>query len=299
MTTVAEILHDTRRWLMTNARDEMNRLSGAHDASQTTFTFEHDLRGITDRTRISVDLETLYVWSATAASKTATVERGFDGSTPAAHADDALVYVNPRFSNFELLQHINDELRSLSSPSKGLFRVQTLDITYAAAVQGYNLTSVSSVDEILGVFADQPDSSQNWIPVPAGHYRLARNQSTTDFASGFAITFVAGMLTPGRTARVIYKQPFSLLSAVDEVVETVTGLHSEAMDVLALGAALRAAAGRPLKRAFTEGQGETRRAEETTVGDALNSPARLERLYRERVQEEALRLHRRYPRRAA
>ena len=299
MTTLAEVLSDTRRWLMTNARDELNRLSGAHDASQTTFTFEFDLRGITDRTKVSVDLEDVYVWTASSGAKTAEVERGYDGTTAAAHADNALVYVNPRFSSAELLQHINDELRSLSSPGKGLFRVQTVDLTYSAAVQGYNLTSVTSVDGIVGVYADQPDSSQNWIPVPAGHYRLARNQSTTDFASGFALTFVGGALNPGRTIRVVYKQPFALLSAIDDVVEDDAGLHTEAVDVLALGAALRAAAGRPMKRAFTEGQGETRRAEESTVGDALNSPARLERLYRERVQEEALRLHRRYPRVAA
>lgn len=293
MTTTADVLSRVRHRVMSGARDQLNKLDEDLDTSETDVTFEFDAGGIAPGARLAVDLEEMFVWSV--ASKTATVLRGFNGSTPAEHDDGDLVYVNPVLSDFEILRAVNAELDALSSPSNGLFRVATVDLTYSPSVQGYNLTSVTSIENVVGVFADQPDSSQNWIPVGPGQYRLLRNQSTGDFASGFSLTFLGGALSPGRAARVVYRAPFSNLSTVADDVETVAGLHAQAHDVLELGAALRVMSGRPVKRAFTEGQGETRRAEEVTVRDVIASTALLRQEYEERVAEEASRLTARYP----
>ena len=293
MTTTADVLSRVRRRIMGGSRDQLNKLDEALDASEVDVTFEFDLQGIAPGARVAVNLEEFYIWSKVDSNKTATVQRGYNGSTAATHADGDLAYVNPVVSDFEILRAVNAELDALSSPSNGLFRVATVDVTFSPAVQGYDLTSVTAVEGIVGVFADQPGSSQNWVPVR--DYRLSRNQSTTDFASGFSITLLDGAMHPGRSVRVAYKGPFTNLSAVGQDVEAISGLHAQAHDILELGAALRLLSGRSVRRAFTEGQGETRRAEEVTVRDVLSSTAALRQEYEERVAEESSRLAARWP----
>jgi hypothetical protein len=210
-----------------------------------------------------------------------------------AHADDTLVYVNPRWSNFTILRAINEELASYSSPAHGLFRMRTVpDITFNAARFAYDLTSVTDVIDIYDVRYEALGSTREWPRVR--NWMLARNQDTTDFPSGFALTLVDSP-DPGRTMRIQYKAPFGTLTTLADDVQTQTGLPATANDIPPLGAAARLVAAREVKRAFTESQPEPRSAEAVPPGANRNAAAGLLALRNQRLMEESDRLRAAYP----
>ena len=52
---------------------------------------------------------------------------------------------------------------TLSSPSNGLYRVATVDLTYNAAVEGYDLTGVTDVLAVLDARYQAVGSEQDWL----------------------------------------------------------------------------------------------------------------------------------------
>lgn len=293
MTTLAELLAECRNdYLMTGTRDARNALSGSHNNSTTTFTFTYDVGTIDKGSRLSVDLEDVYVYAKNAT--TATVARGDFGTAAATHADGAKVLVNPRFSDAQILRAINHELQSLSSPANGLFQMKSVDVTFNAAIDGYDLTSVTDVLSVYKLAYKDTGSSKEWPVIDNAGWQYIRDLSTAEFASGKAV-FIRQGGWPGNAVRVWYRAPFTALSAVTDNVLSTSGLHAEAHDILALGAAIRLTAGREIHRNFDETQGNTRRAVEVPPGANLGANRGLMQQYAKRVGEEQARLSAMYP----
>lgn len=291
MTTVATVIEQTRRHLYAETRDELNKLSAGTDADDTALTFNYAVNGIQEGARLAIDLEELHVWSSSGTN--AVVQRGVNGSTAATHASGALVYVNPRFTPFGILQALNDELRSLSSPGK-LYRVATAVLTYESGTTGYDLTGVTDLLEPLDVAYDANDGTDAWPRLDRGLWRLARNLSTSDFPSGMAL-IVNGYAEPGRPLRVTYTAPFTAnLATLADNVETASGLPATAIDILPLGAAIRLTMGNEVARNSLD-QGETRRAGEVPAGARAGAMRGLLALYQQRVSEEVARLYSQNP----
>jgi len=78
-------------------------------------------------------------------------------------------------------------------------------------------------------------------------------------------------------------------------VNSTGGVQETLTDILAIGTQIRLMSPREVKRNFTESQGDTRRADEVSVGAVGNSFSQLQRLRRDRIQAEAARLSRAYP----
>ena len=106
---------------------------------------------------LSVEMELMYVTAWNPAINTATVIRGYFGSNQTAHAFGTVCYINPRYSRYDIGVAINDDLRSLSSPSNGLFRVGVAELTYNPVFAGYDLGAL-------------PD---NFIDILEVRYRIA------------------------------------------------------------------------------------------------------------------------------
>jgi hypothetical protein len=291
VTTAETVVNRVRSQLLSGQREEHNRLSGALTDSATSVTFEFDLGPIKTGAVLSAGSELMYVWSAVESTKTATVQRGWDGTTAAAHSSAALVTVNARFPSAIVLERVNDELRALSSPVNGLFKMSTVDLTFNAAVEGYNLTSVTAVIDIWDVRYKQAGSFKDWPRVH--HWDFAPMMPAADFASGFALWVPEG--EPGQTVRVWYKAPFTVLSGLSDDVETVSGLPATAIDVVEAGALVRLSAVRDVKRNFIEAQPPPRRAEEVPGGAWMDTAAGLRALRRDRIAEERARLQALYP----
>lgn len=293
MSTGTDLIQETRRHVFSGSREEMNKLAGAiSSTSSTSFTATYTIGGIQAGSVVEIDTELMYVWAADSTSKVVTVERGHLGSTAATHTDLSLVRVNPKFSNFAIFQAINEELADLSSPLNGLFRVGTVDLTYNATYRGYDLTGVTDLIDILEIRYESIGPDRYWPEIR--NWSLSRNLATSEFSSGMAL-FLAEGADQGSAIRVRYKAPFTALSSVSDNVTTVSGLHAQALDIPPLGAAARLVAPREVKRAFSEHQGEPRRAEEVRAGDQLRGAQGLLSLRRSRVQAEAARLYAMYP----
>lgn len=296
MTTTADLIAECRNdYLMTGARDARNQLAAdIIDTTSTGFSFTYDLGGIDVGAKVAVDLEDCYVWAATSGTKQATVSRGDFGSTAATHTTAATVLVNPIVSDAQILRQINSELQSLSSPANGLFQMKTVDVTYNASIDGYDLAGVTDVISVYGLryAAIGPQREYPWIDF--GSWEHARSLDTAVFPSGQAI-FVRGHVDPGRKVRVWYKAPYSPLATMTDDVATVTGMHVEAHDILPLGVAVILTAGREIRRNFNENQGDTRRAQEVPPGANLGANRGLMQQHATRVREEAARLNALYP----
>lgn len=293
MATASDLLAATERHLLGGTREQRNKLSASALVGDTTLSFTYDLAGIKAGSRLSIGTETVYVWDVSDSAKTATVERGWEGSTATAHSSGAVVTVNPRFTRAEIFQAINDDLADLSSPVNGLFRVRTVDITYNSSKAGYDFSNTGLID-VIEIRWKQSGSSAYWPTIRRGDYQISRNMATTEFASGTAL-FITDQAQNGLPLRVRYKATFSSLAALTDDVEAVTGLHAAAHDLPPIGAALRLMAGREVKRNFTEAQGDTRRAEEVPPGAVEASWRGLARLRQSRIADEAARLAAMYP----
>lgn len=291
MTATSQIVNRVRTQMLSGQREEHNRLGGALTSSATSVSFDFDLGAVKPGAVLNVGTERMYVWTVAESTKTATVERGWAGTTAAAHSSGDLVTVNGRFPSDVVLDRVNDELRSLSSPLNGLFKMSTVDLTYNAAVEGYDLTGVSSLIEVYDVRFKQAGSFKDWPRVH--NWDFAASMSTDEFASGHALWVPNG--EPGQTVRVWYKAPFSSLSSLSDDVETVSGLPASAIDLLEIGAQMRLAATRDGKRNFIEAQPQPRRAEEVPNGAWMDTASGLRALRRDRISEERSRLQSLYP----
>lgn len=294
MTTAAALISETKRYLLPTAREPMNALSGSHNNSTTTFTFTYDAGAISAGSYVCVDLEIVYVWAViSATSKTFTVQRGMQGSTAASHADGALAYVNPRFSDFAVLQAINADLDDLSSPTNGLFKTATIEFTYQPQITGYDLTAIDSGWlNILSVRYDTPGPYKDWPELR--HWQVKKNQDTADFASGTAIMLLDPAY-PGRDVRVTYSMPFTHFTATTDDITSVAGLAATMADIPPLGAASRLASVRETQRNQFEAQGDPRRATEVPPNAQLAGATALERKRQSRIKAEAVRLANNYP----
>ena len=288
MTTAGELIDRVTSELLAGTVEERNKLASSVDASATTLTFTYALSGLREGTVFEIGTEQFYVWTSNTSAKTVVVERGFNGTTAAAHATNAIATVNPRFPRARTLNQLNADLADLSSPLNGLFRVLTVDIAYNGNDRMVNLTGVTDMIDLYDVRLRYLNDD---YPVIRS-VRLLRDMPTTDFASGFALAFDAPV-RPG-TLRVSYKAPYGSFTSESDTLTSVGG-STYLDDLLVLGAQMRLVAPREIKRNFTESQGDTRRAEEVPAGAVANSMLQLQRVRRDRVQAEAARLNRQYP----
>lgn len=293
MTTAATLISETKRYLLPTAREPLNTLNGSINSSVVTVVLNQDITAITTGSYISVDLEIMYVWTAVGATKTLTVQRGMQGSTAAAHSDAALVTVNPRFSDFSILQAINADIDDLSSPENGLFRVATIEFDYQPQIIGYNLAGIDpGWLNILSVRYDTPGPWKEWPELR--HWQVKLNQDTADFASGVAI-MLYDPAYPGRDVRVTYSYPFTHFTNTTDDATTVAGLAATMVDIPPLGAAARLAGVRETQRNQFEAQGDPRRATEVPPNAQLAGSTNLMRLRASRIKSEASRLSINWP----
>jgi len=289
MTTAATVIDRTLRQLLSGTVEPRNKLASSINSSATSVVTTYPLEGLRAGQVCEIDSELMYIWATDSGTKTMTVERGFNGTTAAAHTADAGITVSPRFPRSQILEAVNDEIRDLSSPLHGLFQVKTLNIDYNGSDLMINLTGVTDIIDLLSVSVRYMVDD---YPV-ARKVRLVRDVPTDDFASGFALRFDQGVF-PGRL-RVVYKAPYVTASTESSDVNTTGGIQDTVTDIIALGAQIRLMSPREMKRNFTESQGDTRRAAEVPAGAIASSITNLQRLRRDRIQAEAARLMRSYP----
>lgn len=292
MTTVNDWVADTRSKLMSGFTENRNKLSVAYTKGATTLSFQYPPNGIRDGARLSIGTNTFYVWSVD--GQVAQVSGGEDGSTDQDLPAGSLVRVSPHFTDDEIVKALAGDLNDLSSPSNGLFGIQTVDLTYNAIVNGYDLGATA--DDILSIYEIKYLTPGPQMDNPRIHttgWRLNRNAITSTFPSGTSIQLFEPAF-PGYNVRVVYRSSFSMPTTLYANV-SATGLQASAYDLPPIGAAIRLMAGREVKRNFTESQGDTRRASEVPPGAVSASSRNLQILRQQRITSEAAKLEALYP----
>ena len=289
MTTAATVIDRTLRQLLSGTVEARNKLATTINSSATSVTTTYALESLRAGQVFEIDSEMFYIWEADSASKTLTVQRGYNGTTAASHTSGTMITASPRFPRAQVLEAINDELMDLSSPMNGLFQVKTLDYTYNGTDRMINLTGVTSMIDLLGVSVRYLNDD---YPV-ARKVKLVRDLPTDDFASGFAIKFDQNVY-PGRL-RIVYKAAYSGVTSESTDINSTCGVQESITDIVTIGTQIRLMAPREVKRNFTESQGDTRRAEEVGAGAVTASISNLKQLRKDRITAEAARLARAYP----
>lgn len=289
MSTVASLITRVQRQLLSGLVEDRNKLSAQVTATATSVSFQYDMSGIRSGAVIEVDSELMYVWEANLGTKTATVERGFNGTTAAAHASGSICTVNPRFPRNQILEALNDELADLATPVNGLYRLKALDVRYNGTDLMINLPTIGEVISLAEVrYRNKSDEY-----LLAKNVQLIRNLPTKDFGSGMALKFNE---TPKQSdIRIVYRAPFARIVRETDDLQINCGFPISAEDILVMGAEIRLMAPREMRRNFTESQGDTRRSDEVPAGAIANSITNLIRLRRDRITAEATKLDSQYP----
>jgi hypothetical protein len=290
MTTVADLVEDTRRLVYGTTRQEHNALASAIDASTTTLLFTYDLQGITRGAFITIDYEMMYVLDAVSSTKTITVIRGYLGTVPATHAIGTQVEVNGRFPRPFILDELINAIRAM--PPR-LFTVKSVTISGTTGLYLYEINSKAL--HVLDVYY-APTASRPRIRSISDYHFL------TNYDQG-AGSFIQINSDPGSQGliRVTVALPFDwavnpILTTTDvEAADTGLGMPNNMHDIPAYDAAYRLMATKEVVRANLMAQPEPRTAEEVPPGHLTSAANALRKVRDDRIAEEVLRLRERYP----
>ena len=272
MTTLADMIAQTRSYLYSNQSPEANRLAGGigpHDQSAAV-KYSPGLMSVRGST-IAIDLEEIRVWEVNQ-NELVVIERGINGTTPASHTDLSYVEVQPKFSPFRIAQAINQDLDDLATPQSGIFQVPMpeLEITYNPAVSGYDMTDTApgSVLAIQELRFKVPGPTRH---LPAiRHWDVTHDVPTCDYPSGTALLLYEPAF-PGLPIHVRYRSTFNHFANLSDDAQNVVGLPFMANGLPPLGAAIQLMAGREVKRNFTETTTDPLQLELVLAGNVLNS----------------------------
>ena len=289
MTTIADLVADARRMTYGSMTEQINLVGSAAAANATSVILDLDVSGITPGMVLSCGLNVWYVRGTTTSTNEVFLIPGYDNSPKDAVSVGDIVTVKPKVTDWYLFNIINDELRKLSSPTSGLYRIGSWSVnvsptyqTYEVPIEALNMTNLARVryrwPGTPDVWSDIRTSSYRWI-VSEGSNKI---QLLVNVPSGTEIEFT-------------YKAPFVLATSLaDDPVEDC-GLSETMLDIPPLGAAASLLRTTDARRNQITAQGDARRAAEVPSSVNLSTASVLDREYKMRVQDEYARLIQRLP----
>lgn len=287
-TLVPQLIEETKHLLYGATHQRLNRISFNVDGFSQTISFLDELNEITRGSTISVSDEIMYVLSADQSAKTATVYRGFMGTTAINHESNELVEINPRFPRVFIKRALQQEIDSWGSR---LFKVAPSNISFSQTSRIYDLgisNFISIIDVGFSPYSGRTTRSN------AYRWSVLRDLDTADYPSGSAIEFLGNFPVSG-TARIKAAQKFDVSTWTDATDVEALGLSTSMMDIPPIGAAWRLMSTKEVARTNMQAQPEPRRSEEVPAGHIASVAAQLKKLRDDRIEEERWTLMQRYP----
>jgi hypothetical protein len=213
--------------------------------------------------------------------------RGYMGTTPRPHAENAQVILTPTFPITMIQQAINDTINSMYPK---LFQVASTTFTYNAAQIAYPLPD-DARDVLYGSW-QTPGPSREWLPI--NRWRIDRMANVASFNTTKTVNLYE-KIVPGRTVQIYYSTIPSNLTNYNDDFAAVTGLPESSRDVVTLGAAYR------LLSYIDTGRINLSSAEADLADTKLPSTAGASAskyifaLYQQRLSEESTKLQDRFP----
>ena len=313
--TFGDAIEKVYRRVMAGQREASVALTDDVTADQEAFSITAaNVTGLVPGAILAVDYELVYVLSYSQTNSTVSVERAFRGSVAQAHAATTQAIINPKYSRFDIGVAINDDIKSLSSPSNGLGRINNISITYNPVYQAYDLGDVAyNFSEILSINFKTPWPDRR--PRPIKNWRVVRNANEGYFPSGQAIVLNEGGY-PGMPIELDILSPYiPMVLNTDSFLNTPvtndpyppyngygtevydSNFVAEQTDIPVLGAMIQLTLPREISRNFLESQPDPRKALEVPAGAVSASAAALILQRERRIGEEGDRMRRWYPQR--
>ena len=296
MTTYSDLIEETLRRIQPAQIDVSCQLvtpiTNATPGATVTFTVGGQMtNAISFGMVLSIDMENFYVTQWAPMPQTVTAISGYQGSTSTSHLAGATVYINPKFSRFDVGVAINEELTDLSGPTNGLFQVKTDDITYNPVFMGYDLPADSGLIDVIGVRYKIAPPTHNYPPIK--RWALLPNMTDPVFPSHNALIIYEGGW-PGMPLHVWYSSAFDPLTSLSDDVTTTAGVPPTAIDIIPVGAGIILNQDREIKRNFAEAQPDARKAPEVPPGAVMNATKQMQAWRAGRVASERTRLQKKY-----
>jgi hypothetical protein len=240
---------------------------------------------------IEIDDELIFIDSFDKATSVLNVipgfGRGYQGTSPAPHSQNAQVTLAPTFPRVTIKKAINDTINSLYP---NLWAISSYTFTFNASVTTYALPD--DVEDVLYVSWQTTGSSQEWLPLR--RWRLDNFANSATFNTNATLN-IYDNVQPGRTVQVWYTTTANTLDSNTDDFADVSGLPQSAQDVVTLGAAYK------LLSFLDSGRINLTSAEADNADSKLPSTAGVSAsryifaLYQQRLNEEALKLKDKYP----
>ena len=289
MATVGDLVADVRRRVYGSMTENVNLVQTSASAGQTSLQLELGVDGIQKGMLISSGLNVWFVKGVYSTDNTVFVIPGYDNSPQDAVAAGDMVYVRPRMTDWYAFNAINDQLRSLSSPDAGLYRIGTWVADVDPTYQTYVVPQAAlTMTNIIRVRWRWPGTTDVWTDMAPRHYRW--NYSTVQNVVRLLIS-----IPSGTEIEFTYKAPFTLATSLADDPVADCGLSDSMLDIPSLGAAVELLQTTESRRTQITAQGDSRRPEEVPVSSNSSIAGQLQRMYKSRVQEEMSRLVTRIP----
>ena len=289
MTTMRDMIADTRRMAYGSLHDQINLLAQPYTAGDTSLVLDMDVSGITPGMALSGDLNVWYVKGIDVAAKTVFVIPGFDNSPKKSMEAGEFIFIKPRVTDWFMFETMNQEILRLSTPEHGLYKIAEWTANVDPTWQTYDLPAeAQDMIGILRVRYRMPGTPDVWIDIPAKSYKT---QIETD---GARLRLLRN-IPSGTEIKVIYKGPFHQASNLNDNVNEVCGLSPTMVDIPTLGCLATLLRTTESRRMQVQQQGDSRRAAEVAGGYNLQVASRIEKDHQMRIWEEAARLINRIP----
>lgn len=289
MTTIADLVADARRMTYGAMTEQINLISSNAAAGADTLQMELDITGITPGMTLTSGLNVWYVKGSNPGSKEVYVIPGYDNSPQGAVTAGDRVLIKPRVTDWYLFNAINDEIKKLSSPMNGLYRVGTWVTDVSPTYQTYEVPSEAlDMTNILRVRYRWPGTPDVWSDLRTSSYRWIVSET------GNKIQVLVNVPS-GTEIEFTYKAPFVEATSLADDPVADCGLAQTMLDIPPLGVAGTLLKTTDARRNQISAQGDSRRAGEVPSGVNLSSASMMDRDYKMRVQDEYARLVQRFP----
>ena len=291
MPTLNEMVDEVRSSLAgyTLRQDRISYLTSAINTTDLAMTIGSSAnlaKGV-----IEVDDELIWIDNFSQASNVLNAApgfgRGYQGTSPAPHAQYAQVTLAPTFPRLMIKKAINDVINSLYPK---LWAVSSTTFTFNASQTTYPLPD--DAESILYMSWQTTGSSLEWLPI--NRWRADSMANVAAFNTQNTVNIYEN-IQPGRTVQVWYTtEPTTLDSNTDDFAD-VSGLPASSAEVVILGASYKLLsyldAGRINLSSAEADLNDTKIP--STAG--VSSSRYIYALYNQRLNEEALKLQDKYP----
>jgi len=289
MTTMADLVADVRRMTYGSMSEKINLIATSASAIVDEVDLQLDVTGINEGMILSSGLNVWYVKGVSVNDRKVFVVPGIDNSPNSGVVANDMVFVRPRMTDWYAFNMLNDEIRALSAPTNGLFKVGSWTVDSEPTYQTYVVPeSASDMEDLIRVRYRLPGTPDVQIDLPVSAWRW-RPTATTN------VVQLTRNIPMGTEVTFVYKAPFTVATALSDNLVTDCGLSDSMTDIPALGVVTSLLSTTESRRIQVQTQGDARRADEVPATANSAAAREMRRVYRDRIQDEYTRLRAKYP----